>query len=184
MRNDVENCWFYKLCRKSCTKDVTFILVGIVLLAIALILFKWVISTIQILMIIGGIGLIIGGFSAFFKKLPEVKRFLSSMSPEKFDSLGTEPPSSWYGQIYMTRYYMCIPGEYIMIPYGDIADIQVVRNISDNKVKSYNVNFTVKGRKDTVDVIVTDWQNFEFTKESFFGELNERRNEAFQMLNN
>lgn len=180
MQNDVENCWFYKLCKKSCTKDVALITVGIAIAVIALVLMKWVISTIQILMIIGGVVLVVGGFSAFFKKLPAVKRFLRFMSPEQFDSLGTQPPSPWYGQMYMTKHFLCIPEEYVMIPYMDITDIQIVRNLSDNKVSGYTVSLSVQGRKDAVNIVVSDWQNFEITKESFFGELQEHRTAAVQ----
>ena len=62
----------------------------------------------------------------------------------------------------------------------DITDIQIVRNLSDNKVSSYTVSLSVQGRKDAVNIVISDWQNFEITKESFFGELQEHRTAAVQ----
>lgn len=175
MKNDVTQCWFYQLCKKSCAKDVGLIFVGAALLVVCILLFAVVISTYQIIGIIGGIFLVVSGLSAFFKKLPTVKAFLEAMPAEWYATLGNVPPQDWYKTFYFTDYYLCIPDEYIMVRYSDITDIQIQRKLTNNVPTGYNVIFTIAGRKDNLDVTVTDWKSFGTGAEQFVNEINNRK---------
>ena len=91
MKNDVTQCWFYQMCRKSCAKDVGHIFVGIAIILVCILLFSVIISTYQIIGIALGGFLIVSGLSAFFKKLPKVKAFLEAMPAEWYATLGNVP---------------------------------------------------------------------------------------------
>ncbi|SDA20790.1 hypothetical protein SAMN02910447_01875 [Ruminococcus sp. YE71] len=175
MKNDVTQCWFYQLCKKSCAKDVGFIFVGAALILVCLLLFKIVFSTYQIIGIVLGGALIVSGLSAFFKKLPKVRAFLEGMPAEWLATLGNVPPQDWYKTFYFTQYYLCIPSEYIMVRYSDITEIQIQRKLTNNVTSGYSVVFTIAGRSDCLNVPVLDWKSFGTGADKLVEEINNRK---------
>ena len=175
MQNNVKECWFYQLCKKECAKDVGLIFVGIALIIVCLLLFTVVISTYQILGIIFGIALIIGGFAAFFGKLPKVRTFLESMPSEWYKTLGNVPPKDMYKTFYFTDYYLCIPGEYVMVRYTDILDIKITENRTNGVTNGYTVGLVLAGAKNGVDASVKEWKSFGTTYQQLVDEINARK---------
>ena len=175
MKNDVTQCWFYQMCRKSCAKDVGHIFVGIAIILVCILLFSVIISTYQIIGIALGGFLIVSGLSAFFKKLPKVKAFLEAMPAEWYATLGNVPPPDWYKTFYFTDFYLCIPSEYIMVRYTDITDIQIQRKVSGSATTGFSVVFTIAGRSDYLDVTIEDWRNFGTNTEQFVQEINSHK---------
>lgn len=176
MSNDVKNCWFYQLCKKQCTKDVGMIFGGAVLVLVMLILFRWIISTYQFILILVGGFLVVSGFKAFFTKLPRVKAFLKAMPPEWFSTLGNYAPQCRFGTFYPTEYYLCIPSEYIMIRYCDIIGIKVKEITTGGVLTGITLELSLAATPEQMNVIVYEWREFPAQGGEFLSFLEERKN--------
>ena len=173
--NDVNSCWFYQMCKKQCTKDVAMIFGGVVLVFLMLILFRWIISTFQIILIIVGGFLVISGFKAFFSKLPKVKTFLRSMPPEWFATLGNYAPLCKFGTFYPTEYYLCVPSEYIMIRYCDIVGMTVNNNMYNGSQTGITLKLRLSTQADEVSIVVDKWQEFQMEGNDFLRFIEEKK---------
>lgn len=175
MRNDYKKCWFYKICKKQCTKDVGMIFAGVVLVLVMLILFRWFISTYQFILILVGGFFVVSGFKAFLTKLPSVKAFLKAMPPEWFASLGSYAPACRFGTFYPTEYYLCIPTEYIMIRYCDIIGIRVKEMTTGGVLTGVTLELSLAGTPAQMNVIVYEWREFPAQGGEFLSFLEERK---------
>lgn len=172
---NVSSCWFYKLCRKECKKDVTYIFAGIAIILLMLILFRWIISTYQIIFLIVGGYLVVSGFSALFSKLPKVKAFLRTMPPEWYATLGEQAPRCSYRTFYLTEFYLCIPSEYIMIRYCDIARVMISNTMSSGVQTGITLKLALSDGSKELDISVSDWKGFQQDAERFVSYLNDRK---------
>lgn len=174
--NDIRSCWFYQMCKKQCATDMGMIFVGVAIVLVMLLLFRWIISTFQVILLIVGVCLIVSGFSAFFKKLPKVKAFLRAMPPEWFATLGKYAPMCKFGTFYPTGYYLCIPSEYIMIRYCDITGVVVEEKRSSGVLTGISIKLRLAAEPEELDITLTEWRKFPAEGGEFLEFLEERKN--------
>lgn len=163
------------MCKRQCTKDVACIFAGGALVLVMLVLFRWIISTFQIILIIVGGFLVISGVSAFFKKLPKVKAFLRTMPPEWFATLGKYAPLCKFGTFYPTEYYLCVPSEYIMIRYCDIMGMSMTNNMYNGSQTGITLKLRLSTQADEVSIVVDKWMEFQTEGGEFLRFLEEKK---------
>lgn len=173
--NDINSCWFYQMCKRQCSKDVACIFGGIVIVLLMLLLFRWIISTFQIILIVVGGFLVISGLSAFFKKLPKVKAFLRSMPPEWFATLGQYAPMCRFGTFYPTEYYLCIPSEYIMIRYCDIVGMVVSNTMYNGSQTGITLKMSLTTQQQELSIVVDKWVEFQTEGNEFMKFIEEKK---------
>ncbi len=198
MRNNIENCWFYKLCSKQARFDkgtgfVGFIIgcamfvIGVLLIIKFLIDYNWgnafgeSIGTGLIVASVGG-GLILATNQQAENADVSIRRareMLSAMSPDDFRSLGVTAPKEWYQTFYFTEKYLCIVSAGAVIKYEDISSVSFSRVQHRNHYRSevldgYTVTFFMKTSSEPkmpVRAPVLYWQLFNNTKSQFCTEL-------------
>ena len=200
MRNDIESCWFYKLCSKQTRFDkgtgfVGFIIgcamfvIGVLLIIKFLIDYDWgnafgeSIGTGLIVAFVGG-GLILATNQQAENadvSIQRARKMLSAMSPDDFRSLGVTAPKEWYQTFYFTERYLCIVSIGAVIKYEDIFSVslkKITKSINGgfgDVTEGYTVTFFTKPSSEPgtpfLDAPVLYWQLFNGTKSQFCNEL-------------
>ncbi|MBQ1537684.1 MAG: hypothetical protein IIZ73_05130 [Ruminococcus sp.] len=201
MLNNIENCWFYKLCSKQARFDkgtgfVGFIIGCAMFVIGVLLIIKFLISLIDynfgdthgesimpglFVTLIGG-GLVLATNQQSENADESIKRAretLLAMSPEDFRSLGVTAPKEWYQTFYFTEKYLCIVSAGAVIKYEDISSVSFSKVQHRNHYRSevldgYTVTFFMKTSSEPkmpVRAPVLYWQLFNNTKSQFCNEL-------------
>ena len=134
--NDLKSNWFYKLCIKQCKKDIIWLGLGVVCLAIAIsfIVLRGEVLTVVIFAGLG-VAMIYFGADALLFKLPKVKERLEKMDPYEFATMGESAPQCINKTFYFTERFLCAPIDYTIIPYETIKSMTLRPKIFKGRVK-------------------------------------------------
>lgn len=165
--NGYKDNWFYRLCFKRVLKDSALAFVGIILMVVGVLLFTVVISGWNIALIGAGLLMVIYGATAFFSKMPKLKKQMERMGAEELAGIGkAEPQQIYYDTFYFTEKYLCAPSAYALIRYDKIEDVSVWTEKS-NGITSYYVRFTFTDGTPALDVNVKEGGRFRADEEWF-----------------
>lgn len=179
--NDYKNNWFYKLCKKQCAKDTWLIVIGA-----ALVMFCFWMLTVSFVpalavFIAAGLFLVGKGVQSYVRWLPDVKRYLMSMSQNEFTAFSAVMPQCMYGTFYFTERYLCIPSQFIMLRYAEIGNMST-KPVYHHKYGQKGVDLIVEyndGRA-PVNIHVKDWQVFQNDTNNFMMLVQQHRQIGMQ----
>lgn len=165
-QNGYRKSWFYKLCMQEFRLSIIVTMFFAFMAALALFFGRYHISTYVVLMVITSGAATVFGVCVTVKqmtvKIPKLKKAFRELENDWRNVIGEEAPEPMLKTYYLAPHRICIPSEFLMIPYNEVVRFRIEKRMvkGTDTIEGYDGIFTMSDRSEIkTDIVV--WKGYE-----------------------